>query len=611
MKRLLSFLLVGICLSPYALGGLTVTKVEPPNWWVGMNMSRIQLMVYGDDLLGVTVSTSSPHIKLLKVNPTANPSYAFIDIEIDPRAAAGNYTFKFENHGEAADVSFPVLPRNGPDGRYRGFDQSDVLYLITPDRFADGDTSNNLIAGMRDGYHPDSLIGRHGGDIQGIIDRLEYLKDLGISTLWLNPLVENDNDVSYHGYIATNLYKIDPRFGTNELYKSLVEKSHQQGLKVILDHVSNHVSINHPWIHNLPMSDWLNGSTKLHERTFHLKSTTYDTHSDSKTKANTTDGWFQDYMPDLNQRNKFVERYLIQNTLWWIESTGLDGIREDTYSYADQEFLARWAAAIRNEYPNFTIVGEVWVNDPVFIAPHQERSTLRTLDSHLPSVTDFGLFDALMKVFSKDRWDIRTIHETLAKDFLYSDPSNLVTFLDNHDVTRIMSICRGDTARFKMAVTFLLTARGIPQILYGTELGMMGEGDHGLIRSNFPGGFRSDSRDAFTSAGRNEQEKKLFSFIRRLLTIRKEHPALQYGEYIHFPSFGNMYAYLRRSPSETILCVANNNSGDQFSPTGPLTDYLSGVRIVRNLITGREASPAELSTAKIPGNSIECYQLIY
>lgn len=594
-----------------------VTKVEPPNWWVGMKWNHVQLMFYGDDLNGVNASSVSQHVRVVGIESIDNPSYAFITIEIADEAPAGAYTLSVFKDDDTVRIDYPILQREDTSGRHQGFTSADVIYLITPDRFADGDTTNNRLAGMRDGYNPDSLIGRHGGDIQGIIDHLDYLSDLGVTALWMNPMIENDMPISYHGYAATDLYRIDPRFGTNELYKELVNEAHERGLKIILDHVSNHIGIHHEWLRNLPMPDWLNGSVREHEKNRHRKTLLTDVHSDSTFKANTTDGWFTDYMPDLNQRNPHLASYLIQNTLWWIESTGLDGIREDTYPYADQEFLSTWAKAILDEYPSFNVVGEVWIHDPVYIAPYQRGTRFSATNSNLPAVTDFAMFTAFMRVFGSDRADIGVIHECLTKDFMYAEPDNLVTFLDNHDVTRIMSICKGDVQRFEMALTILLTARGIPQIFYGTELGMMGEGDHGRIRQNFPGGFprdppiamAGDPRNAFTPEGRTPQENTIFDFVKKLLAIRKEHKALQTGSLVHFPPKDNVYVYFRILPEESVMIVVNNNPTKQTVKFDEFEKYLEGSRGLRNLMTAEELEVD--GEIPIDGNTVGVFEVEY
>jgi glycosidase len=585
----------------------TVIKIEPPNWWIGMRWNTVQLMVYGSDLEGVSVLSASPNVRVVGIEKINNPSYAFINVRIDSSAKEGPYDFVLRKGNDSTTVQFPILKRETSLDRYQGFSPADVIYLITPDRFADGDTTNNFIPGMLDGYNPDKLIGRHGGDIQGILNHLDYIEDLGVTAIWINPLVENNTDISYHGYALTDFYRIDPRFGTNDLYEKLVREAHQHGLKIILDHVSNHISINHPWIKDLPTADWLNGSVEHHVRTVHNKITADDPHSDSVVKANTTDGWFEDYMPDLNQRDPLLANYLIQNTLWWIESTGLDGIREDTYSYADPKFLADWANTILTEYPNFNIVGEVWLNDPVYIAPYQRGSCLTKFNTNLPAVTDYGLFTPFMRVFGNDHANVGVIYECLTKDFLYADPQNLVTFLDNHDVTRIMSICKGDVQRFKMALTILLTMRGIPEIFYGTELGMTGEGDHGYIRANFPGGFPHDPRNAFTPAGRTPQENDIFTFTQKLFRIRKRHPALQTGKLIHYTPKDNVYVYFRMLPEETTMVVVNNSATTQTVKLTEFKQYIASAHQLKNLLDGSTINAtSELSVA---GNSAKVLEV--
>ncbi len=585
MKRYL--IISFVCLVTFLPGraGMHLNKVEPPNWWTGMKNDTVQLMIYGSGLSGSTVSSSANGITVLRIEPVANPSYAFVTILIDSGLAGGTYPLQFKNGDDTVTLHYPVYTRENPDGRYRGFGPDDVVYLITPDRFADGDTTNESFAGMKDGYNPGKLIGRHGGDIRGIIDHLDYFRDLGVTALWMNPMVENDTRMSYHGYAATDLYRIDRRFGTNDLYRTLVAEAHRRGLKIILDHVSNHISIDHPWLKNLPDTSWLNGSARHHENNRHQKATLTDPHADSAARANVTDGWFQDYMPDLNQRNLLLTRYLIQNTIWWIESTGLDGIREDTYSYSDPEFLSRWAAAILREYPHFNIVGEVWLNDPVYIAPYQKGSCLSQHETNLPSVTDYGLFTPFMRVFGRDNADISVIYECLGKDFLYPAPDHLMTFLDNHDVTRIMSICSGDVRKVKLALTLLLTLRGIPEMLYGTEIGMEGEGDHGRIRADFPGGFPHDRRNAFTAAGRTADETALYDWTKKLLSVRKEHASFRRGELVHFPPADNCYVYFRILPAETTMVITNNSSGSKTIRTDEYKGYLSGTAHLVNLLT--------------------------
>ncbi len=587
-----------------------VTKVEPPNWWAGMKLNRVQLMLYGQRLAGASASCSSPGLRVLGTHSTGNPSYLFVDLELAPDIHPGTYPLRINAPSGPATVSYPVLPRQEREGRYQGFSSADVVYLITPDRFADGDPSNNSVSGMLeqqcDRTNP---YARHGGDIQGIINHLDYLKDLGVTALWINPLTENNNPVqSYHGYAASDLYKIDPRFGNNGLYTRLVESAHARGLKIIQDHVSNHISIQHPWLKNLPAPDWLNGTVKSHDRTRHYKIELTDPYADSTARQNLKEGWFADYMPDLNQKNPLLRRYLIENCIWWIESTGLDGLREDTFPYADDGFLAEWCSMIRNEYPKFNIVGEVWINDPAFLAPYQRGNTLsRPFDAQLPCVTDFGLFDAFMQVFGSHA-GIGTVETCLAKDFLYPDPSNLLTFLDNHDVARIMEVTGGDVQRTRLALALLLTTRGIPELYYGTEIGMRGGQDHGTIRSDFPGGFPGDSLDAFTPSGRTARQDSMFQYVRSLLRLRKEHAALTRGSLVQFPAADDMYAYVRSWGNEKILVLANNGTNAKAFALSTLQTQLGSARTLKEVLNGGMISPGVASTVEIPGNSVKVYE---
>ena len=582
---------------------MSVARVEPPNWWTGMKMNQIQLMITGENLSGITARSRSPQVRVVRSYRTPNPSYAFVDIEIAHDALEGFHLVTLYNGKDSVALSYPVLKRKPPAGRYRGFDPADILYLITPDRFANGDTTNDDAPGMTEEKNRSNPSGRHGGDLKGIIDHLDYLADLGVTALWVNPLIENNAPaLSYHGYAATDFYQIDPRFGTNALYEELVRQAHRRGLKVIMDHVSNHIGINHPWIRNLPSADWLNGSVANHQRTSHWKMELSDIHSDSAIRLNTTQGWFTDNMPDLNQRNSFVSRYLIENTLWWIESTGLDGIREDTYAYVEQRFLTDWAEAISAEYPSLTIVGEVWIGDPVFLSTYQKESRVpESRNTGLFSVTDFALYDAFTSVFGS-KGSIRTVFDCLSKDFLYPDPGNLLTFLDNHDVRRIMYVAQGDTSRTLLALKMLLTLRGIPEILYGTELGMMGGRGDGTIRSDFPGGFPGDSLNAFAEKGRLPKEKQFFTTVRRLLHLRKERRSLAYGSMIHFPPVNEIYLYLRLLKGEKTLVIVNNRDDAQKVSLAQVRAYMGGATVLRNLLSGEKTDLKTATDIDVPGN---------
>ncbi len=604
----LFFLGVQLCLAQPV-----VYKVEPPNWWTGMQTNSVQLMVYGENLGGSRVTSPSRHLTVTRTHNPGNPSYLFIDVTIRSTAAPGSYTLTLSNAGGSTHLTFPILKRDTSSSRHNGFDVSDIIYLIVPDRFVNGDTTNDSVAGMPDTLNRLHPYGRHGGDIRGIITSLDYLNDLGVTALWTTPLVENNTaGSSYHGYAATDLYRIDPRFGTHEEYVTLVREAHRRGLKVIMDHVNNHISIAHPWIKNLPTPDWLNGTPENHAKPFHSKVELDDIHSDSLTKLRAENGWFTHYMPDLNQRNPFVANYLTTSTLWWIESTGIDGIREDTYPYIHPAFRERWCEAILREYPRFNIVGEVWIHDPVHVAPYQRGGFFPVRKgAALPTVTDFGLFDAFMKTFADSAGRIDEVFQTLAKDFLYPDPHNLVTFLDNHDIRRIMFNVNGDAKRFKLAILALLTTRGIPQILYGTEIGMMGGPDHGRLRADFPGGFPGDVRNAFTAEGRTDLENEIFNYTKHLLKLRRTFKSLQTGRMVHFRPEKNVYVYFRMHGNERLMMILNRSTESRTVDLQPYEHHLPDVIRLRDLLTGKEYDISGRKEVTLDAMNGAVFQIVY
>lgn len=553
--------MIFICVSIILKAGeIKINKIEPPNWWSGMKKSQLQLMVYGEGLEDLKVGVSEASIEIIKLHQMENTDYCFLDIVLGEHVKPGKYTFTFSNKINEIKYDYEIKERVYAKSLHQGFDTEDVIYLITPDRFADGNPENNTVEGFGDEYDRKQPYGRHGGDIQGIINKLDYLKELGITAIWINPLVENNTRISYHGYAATDFYKIDPRFGTNELYKKLVEEAHSRELKIILDHVSNHISIDHPWMTNLPSVDWINGTIDNHLNAKHHKMAYFDPYAAQNTIDKLSKGWFTDHMPDLNQRNELVSNYIIQNTIWWLEYTGLDGIREDTYPYADQEFLAKWAEEIINEYPGLNIVGEVWTGKTAFLAPYQGDSRLlNKFNSNLPAITDFGMRDALYGYLKGDN-NLYSIYEVLAKDYLYSDANNLVTFIDNHDIERVMYAAGENIDKAKVALSILLTMRGIPQILYATEIGMVGKPEHGLLRSDFPGGFPGDKRNAFSENGRTEEENDIYSHLKNLLKIRKNYSCLSNGKLTHFPPENDVYVYQRIDDADSILVIVNGGS---------------------------------------------------
>ena len=566
----------------------SINKIEPPNWWVGMKHNKIQLMVYGNKLENVKAKSFSKHIKIKKIHQAENSSYLFVDIEISKSAKAGDNKIWFYNDEKSADINFPLFSREKSKNRFQGFDNKDVIYLLIPDRFANGDTTNDFVEGYYDSLQVIPSQARKGGDIAGIISKLDYIKNFGATAIWITPLVENNTFRSYHGYSATNHYKIDPRLGTINNYKTLVDSAHNLGLKIIMDHVANHIAIDHEWMKNLPMKNWINGSVQNHLPANHNKMSFLDIHSDSITIREIQEGWFTGYMPDLNHENIFLSTYLIQNTIWWIETSGIDGIREDTYPYCNQKFMSRWAKEIIDEYPSFKILGEIWTGESDYLAGYQSGSRFQKYDTHLFSVTDFALRDAFVR-FLQGSGSLYEIFNTVSKDYLFADANNLVTFADNHDVGRAMFYADSNVAKFKLAFHILLTTRGIPQIFYGTEIGMIQNEDHGTLRKPFPGGFPGDKRNAFTVTGRNEYENDIFNFLQKIIKIRNDNPALSEGKIIHFSPVNNVYIYFRQLGEDTFMNIINAGK-NSFKPNTNYYRQLNGVKFVYDELNERQLS---------------------
>jgi glycosidase len=575
------------CISVFAQD-FSINKIEPPNRWVGMEWDTVQLMVYGENLSDVNSSFNDSKLKIIEVHKIENPSYVFIDVEVPADLTTGEYKLTLEKNNSSIEFNYSFLKRESDKESHQGFLPDDIIYLVMPDRFANGDTTNDIVDGYGNDLDRSKGNARHGGDLQGIIDHLDYIKDLGFTALWLNPVIENNTQVSYHGYGATDFYKVDPRLGTNELYKKLVEESHKKGIKIILDHVANHIHINHRWMKNLPMDSWINGTPENFHITNHDKVAHIDLHGSKEVLENSTTGWFTPYMPDLNQQNPYMAKYIIQNTIWWMEFAGIDAIREDTYPYADPEFMSEWTKAVLDEYPNTNIVGEVWKGDPVYLAAYQEQSRFTPgFDSKLPSVTDFGLADAL-RYYLNGTKSLQNIYETLGMDLVYHDPYNLVTFIDNHDVTRAMFAAKEDLSRVKIALQILLTTRGIPQLYYGFEIGMVGGVDDGSKREDLPGGWVEDKKNAFNSEGRSKKENEIFNLIKKMIEIRKENKALSLGKLIHFPVVENIYIYFRILDEEKIMVVVNDNDNQKEVDIKPVLHLLKDVEYLVELKSGNE-----------------------
>lgn len=598
IKKTFVFILCAISIS--LSQNFRVERIEPPNWWFGMKTDTIQILLYGTNVASVDVYPSHRGATVIDFHKAESPNYLFIDLLVDNTVNENlNFEIGLANDDYDTVITFPILQREKREKAFQGFNQSDVVYLIMADRFCDGNTDNNTIGDSLDEFTENDLDGRKGGDIEGVISKLDYLKELGVTSIWITPMLENNMWMSYHGYAATDLYKIDPRFGSNELYKKLVNEAHNKDLKIIMDHVSNHIGINHWWIKDLPFKDWINGAPENHLPANHNKMTFPDPYSPGESVALTWDGWFTDYMPDLNQANTFLKKYLIQNTLWWIEYLGIDGIREDTYPYVNQYYLSDWAKIILNEYPSFNIVGEIWTGEPTFLAAYQRNNKFGLkLNSNLPSVTDFALADAFRDYLSGKK-GLEGVFNILAMDYIYSEPENLLTFIDNHDIARGLYLTNENVKKFKTALTVLLTTRGIPKILYGTEIGIVGDDRHGTIRSPFPGGFKFSEHNAFTKCGRTDYENDIFNFTQKLISLRRNFKSLSNGKLIHYYPFNNVYVYFRYLNKETTMIIINGSEKEQTIEFSSYREMLDDSKKLIDLITDDKIELSKINSIKI------------
>lgn len=588
----------------------SIERIEPPNWWVGMKHDTVQVMIYGKNLSDVELYPQHGPIEIINVHKAESPNYLFIDLAISPEIKSEyNFEIGFSKGNQDTVIKYPIYAREDSRNKFKGFNQSDVMYLIMADRFCDGNPDNNKIGDNLDQFTAKDLNGRKGGDIEGITFKLDYIKDLSVTSIWITPMLENNMYMSYHGYASTDLYNIDPRFGSNELYKELVNQAHDKGLKIIMDHVSNHIGINHWWMNDLPFASWINGTVENHLPANHNKMTFPDPYSPGESIDLTWDGWFTNYMVDLNQANPFLKKYLIQNAIWWIEYLGIDGIREDTYPYCNQYAMADWNESILDEYPNFNIVGEIWTGEPAYLAAYQQKNKFGVhLDTHLPCVTDFALSDAFRNYLSGKK-GLEGIFNTLAQDFLYYDPNNLLTFFDNHDISRGLFVANNDIEKYKIALTILLTTRGIPKIFYGSEIGMVGDNNHGTIRSPFPGGFENDSIDAFSSCDRTESQNDIFNFTQNLLQIRKNHKSLSQGKLTHFYPFDNLYVYFRETDTESIMIIVNGSDKESEVDLNKYKETLAKTLKAENIKTNAVTDITQNKKITIKKKSAEIFLL--
>ncbi|MEO1009729.1 MAG: glycoside hydrolase family 13 protein [Bacteroidota bacterium] len=559
-----------LCISAYSQD--QIERVEPPNWWVGMHHNEIEILIYGKDIASYELSFgeyTGVHHKQTKLAPNRN--YIFVTLEIAPDAKPGNLEMKFsKNNKQRFSYSYPILARDPSRANIQGFDTSDAIYLITPDRFVNGDPDNDNKAGLKEKADRTSKGGRHGGDVAGISQSLDYIKGLGFTAVWMNPILENDmQQNSYHGYATTDFYKVDPRYGSNTSFRALCQEASDKGMKVIMDMIVNHCGLDHWWMNDLPFDDWINQWPE-YTGTNHQKTVILDPYASKIDYKQFFDGWFVPSMPDLNQRNGSMAKYLIQNTLWWIEYAGISGIRMDTYPYPDMYFMSDWTKAVMQEYPNFNIVGEEWVTRPTIVSYWQKgKENQNGYTSHLKSLMDFPLHNAMVTSLNKEKtWasSWTDLYAVLGQDYLYPDPNSLVVFPDNHDMSRIYTQLNEDFHKYKMALAYVATIRGIPQIFYGTELLMKNPGteDHGVIRSDFPGGWQGDIKNAFTGQGLSEKEKEAQAFVRKVLNWRKRSSVIHNGKVMHFAPKNEeeIYVYFRYDHKDKVMVILSKNDAD-------------------------------------------------
>lgn len=590
-----------------------VMRVEPLNWWAGMQSPELQLMVYGPKISASDVTINYPGVQVVSVSKVQNPNYLFIDLKLARNVKPGSFDIVFSQGGKtAATWKYELKERDKGSAEREGFNSADVIYLITPDRFVNGNPQNDWVEGMKEKPDRSNRNGRHGGDIRGIINSLDYLHDMGFTAVWLNPVLENNmTRVSYHGYSTTDFYKVDPRFGSNEEYRELNDELDKRGMKLIMDMIFNHCGSEHWWMDDMPMPDWLNSypeyTITTHRRTVHQ-----DPHVSQADLSAMVDGWFVPTMPDLNQKNPFMKKYLIQNSIWWIEYAGLEGIRQDTWPYPDKDMMAEWGQRVLEEYPNFNIVGEEWSNNPAIVA-YWQMGQINFDGYHcpLPSLMDFPLQDAAVKAFrQEDRGNsgFLGLYEMLANDFLYPDPFNLVVFPDNHDMSRFYKQMNEDADLLKMGIAYFLTIRGIPQIYYGTEVLMSHPGDsHGDIRADFPGGWAGDKVNAFTGQGLTPEQKGMQQYMATIQNWRKNSQVIHWGRLKHFVPSNGIYTYFRYDDTDAVMVILNKNSKEETLDTRRFSEIMEGYTSGHEIISSADIN--NLKEIKVPARSAMIIEL--
>ena len=617
-KEIITAVMLGATLTMSAAN--KIDRIEPTNWFVGMKNPQVQLMVYGKNIRSAEVSTDYPGVRIDSLVRLDSPNYLLIYMNVKD-AKAGTMQLKFNGKGVKQTVPYTLNNRKMSGEQRVGFTNADVLYMLMPDRFASSGVDRSNIKGMKAytiNRKEPSL--RHGGDINGIRQHLDYFKELGVTALWFTPVLENNlpdggKSSSYHGYATTDYYRVDPRFGSNDDYIQLIDEAHQKGLKVVMDMIFNHCGFDHPWVSDMPSHDWLNTPEwLLPENQAHNKSTktidgaaqvndkylqtsykltpVLDPYASEIDLKETVDGWFVPTMPDLNQRNSHLMTYLIQNSEWWIETAGINGIRMDTYPYAARTAMARWMEVLNDEYPNFNTVGETWVTEPAYTAAWQKDSKLSTQNSNLKTVMDFAFFDRINagKNEETDGWwnGFNRVYNSLCYDYLYNDPSYVMAFIENHDTDRFLGEGQ-DTLALKQALALLLTINRIPQLYYGTEVLMNGtkKRTDGYVRCDFPGGFPGDAQNAFTKEGRTKEQNQMFNWLSRLLHWRQGNKLITEGKQTQFTPVDGVYVVARTLNGKAVLTVLNGTSHQKKMHPARYAEIIKEATTATNILTGR------------------------
>lgn len=614
MRRLFAVLLLSATLPSGAMAApAAIDHMEPPFWWTGMQHKGLQLMVHGKDIGRMQAAVDYPGVRLVSTTQVPNANYLFVDLEIAPDAKPGQFDIVFTGDGRSERFPYKLLARDKGSAQRQGFGPQDAIYQIMPDRFANGDASNDNVAGMREKADRKNGGGRHGGDIQGAIDHLDYIAKLGFTQLWPTPLVENDAPAySYHGYGATDHYRIDPRYGSNEDFVRLSQEAKKRGIGLIQDVVLSHIGIHHWWMKDLPTPDWINYGGKF-VPTQHHRVAVQDMYASKADSDNFTKGWFVDTMPDLNQTNPLVANYLIQNNIWWIEYAGLSGLRIDTYGYSDSTFLTEYTKRVMAEYPRLNMVGEEWSNQVPVVARWQRgKSNFDGYTSSLPSLMDFPLVEAMRGALAKDGRGLGNVYETLSLDYLYPEPNNLVLFGGNHDMARMYSVAGEDFDRYRMNLVFLMTMPRIPQFYTGDEILMTSptkERDDASYRRDFPGGWAGDKVNAFTGAGLNEKQRAAQELVRKLANWRKNEPVIHSGRLMHFGPEQNTWVYFRYNDNKRIMVAMNLNDKPMTLPTARFQEMLKGAASGVDFLSGKtielarelRLAPKSVIVVELPG----------